>query len=149
MPPAPRPSHASSDNISRLWFVSTKMNEPVRSRRGVKDHRSSYWRRQLSLVRSRNLPLRAKTCSGHEGPHESPKQTRSTHEPSCLFADGVHALSLPNGPPVGILMIEWLRDRFSDKLMSHAGDVLYIEPGSEGPISPKVPLTRRSYEACR
>ena len=63
-----------------------------------------------------------------------------------VFADQFHPLSFRDGASLYEPMIDWLCDRLAATEMTRAGEVVYIEPGSEGPDSPTAYLKRRWFE---
>jgi hypothetical protein len=71
-----------------------------------------------------------------------------------VFADQHHMPSIVGGDsgtnnwaaPLHGAMCDWLRDRFDDKPLRHAGQAIYVEANSAGPNAAKVTLRRRWYE---
>lgn len=68
-----------------------------------------------------------------------------------VFADQFHLVSFVTGGSsmVHMAMVDWVRDQLDGKPVRHPGEVLYLEPGNDGPNSPNVLRKRKWYQPVR
>ena len=63
-----------------------------------------------------------------------------------VFADQFHQLRFAGGVEVYDAMLEWLVDRLDGKALTRSGQVIYLEPESDGPDSPHAHRKRHWFE---
>jgi hypothetical protein len=62
-----------------------------------------------------------------------------------VFADQFHQLRFANGVDVYEVLLDWLCDRLAGEPLTRDGEVIYMEPGSDGPDSPAAHRKRRWF----
>jgi len=67
-----------------------------------------------------------------------------------VFADQFHKVKLPGGGEiVSHLMFDWLADRLAGRPQAQRGQVLWLDPGGEGPNASRVTRKRRWFDPSR